>query len=237
MDIKNFMNEALCRYEMNIAVNRIENFIRYMDLLLDWNNRVNLTAITDKEQIVLKHFVDSLALVKYMDISGAKMIDVGCGAGFPGLPLKIANDNIELTLLDSLNKRIVFLNEVIEDIGLFDVKALHGRAEDAAFDSSQRQSYDIAVSRAVARLNVLCEYCLPFVKVGGVFVAYKGYDVDEELEEAQKAIREMGAVLEKVEKIDFDMEFSRSLIFIRKKYDTSLKYPRKPALIAKKPII
>ena len=232
----NFMEAALSRCQMNISEKAIGQFMEYMGLLLDWNTRMNLTAITDKEQIVLKHFIDSLILMKYMDIEG-KMIDVGCGAGFPGLPLKIACDNVELTLLDSLNKRILFLNEVVEKLGIENAWAVHGRAEDTASHKNHRQKYDIAVSRAVGRLHVLCEYCLPFVKIGGVFVAYKGFDVGEELEEAQKAINEMGASLERVEKIEFDREFSRSLIFIRKNRDTSSKYPRKPALIAKKPII
>ena len=231
-----FMENALSRYQMNISEKALSQFMEYMDLLLDWNERVNLTAITDRKQIVLKHFIDSLVLVKYMDTEG-KVIDVGCGAGFPGLPLKIANENMELTMLDSLNKRIVFLNEVVEKLSISKTQALHGRAEDTAFDKNHRQVYDIALSRAVGRLHVLCEYCLPFVKIGGVFVAYKGFDVEEELEEAKKAIDEMGAVLEKVEKIEFDQEFSRSLIFIRKIRDTSAKYPRKPAIIAKKPII
>ena len=232
----NFMKEALSRQQMNISEKAVGQFMEYMDLLLDWNSRMNLTAITDKEQIIQKHFIDSLALLKYMNVSG-KVIDVGCGAGFPGLPLKIACDEIQLTLLDSLNKRIGFLNEVMERLSIENAVAVHGRAEDAAFDKSHRQVYDIAVSRAVGRLHLLCEYCLPFVKKGGVFVAYKGFDVEDELGEAQKAIKEMGAVLERVEKIEFGEEFSRSLIFIRKKYDTSMKYPRKPALIAKKPII
>ena len=236
MDMIKFMEAALKRSQMNISEKALGQFMDYMDLLLDWNTRMNLTAITDKEQIVLKHFIDSLMLMKYMDLDG-KMIDVGCGAGFPGLPLKIANEKIELTLLDSLNKRIVFLNEVIEKLGIENTQALHGRAEDIAFHKSHRQKYNIAVSRAVGRLHVLCEYCLPFVRIGGVFVAYKGFDVEEELEEAQKAIKEMGAALERVEKIEFGGEFSRSLIFIRKKQDTSSKYPRTPALIAKKPII
>ncbi|MCM1567982.1 MAG: 16S rRNA (guanine(527)-N(7))-methyltransferase RsmG [Roseburia sp.] len=213
-------------------------FIRYYELLTDWNQRMNLTAITEYEDVMKKHFVDSVSLVKACDLSdGKSVIDVGTGAGFPGLALKIAFPNLRVTLLDSLNKRIQFLDAVISELHLKDVKTVHGRAEDYAKPDKLRESFDLCVSRAVANLTTLSEYCLPFVKVGGRFISYKSEKMAEELITAQKAIPLLGGRIE--EQISFqlpDSDIYRILFVIEKIKKTPVKYPRKAGLPAKEPL-
>ncbi|MCL2564512.1 MAG: 16S rRNA (guanine(527)-N(7))-methyltransferase RsmG [Defluviitaleaceae bacterium] len=224
--------------EHGILINR-ESAVQlefYMDLLLSWNEKMNLTTITNREEIVVKHFLDSLMLLKFEEIKGQSLIDIGTGAGFPGLVLKIAENSLNTTLMDSLSKRLVFLNEVISKLGLENIKLNHSRAEDLAHDFDLRESFDIAASRAVAKVNTLCEYALPYVKIGGIFVAYKGPEYSEELKEAASAIETLGGELERVEEFKIK-EHSRSLIFIRKLSQTPPNYPRKSNTIAKKPII
>ena len=199
---------------------------------------MNLTAITDPEEAVVKHFVDSLTLLKALEIKkNAKVIDVGTGAGFPGIPLKIMRPDIELTLLDSLNKRVKFLNEVIAKLGLKGITAIHGRAEDYAKQGEYREQFDFVVSRAVANLASLSEYCLPYVKAGGFFVPYKSGSIDEELAEAEKAVSVLGGKIKQVQRFTLpESDIERTLVVVEKVKATPKKYPRKAGLPAKEPI-
>lgn len=210
-------------------------FESYYKLLIEWNKNINLTRITEPEEVVIKHFVDSLTLLKYCDIKqGASVIDVGTGAGFPGIPLKIARPDIKLTLLDSLNKRLNFLNEVCGQLEI-NADLVHARAEDGAKDNKHREKYDIAVSRAVARLNTLSEYCLPYVKVGGQFISMKGPELTEELREAKTAIKTLGGKINKVN--EFTLKDSgRTIVVVDKISPTPKQYPRHSSKIKSKPL-
>lgn len=223
---------------ISLSEKQTAQFIKYYEILVEWNSFMNLTGITEYEEVVQKHFVDSLALSKALDVSKAEtLIDIGTGAGFPGIPLKIAYPHLKVTLLDSLQKRIKFLNEVVDQLGLEEVETIHGRAEDFAKPSMKRESYDLCVSRAVANLASLSEYCLPYVKVGGYFVPYKSGKVDEELIESKKAIFLLGGKVEKEVKFMLpDSDITRSLIKIKKISATPKKYPRKSGLATKEPI-
>lgn len=226
--------------ELGISLNekQIEQFITYFEMLVEWNEFMNLTAITEYEDVMKKHFVDSISLIKAYDVSkNVTVIDIGTGAGFPGLALKIAYPNLQITLLDSLNKRIKFLDEVITELGLTGIDTIHGRAEDFAKPDKLREKYDLCVSRAVANMSTLAEFCLPFVKVGGQFISYKSEKIVEEMETAGKAISILGG------KIDGQVEFNlpdsdiyRNLFIIKKVKHTPGKYPRKAGLPAKEPL-
>lgn len=223
------------KINLKINNNMIENFFEYKRILKEWNTKINLTAIVDDEEIILKHFVDSLTIEKYIK-EKASIIDVGTGAGFPGLPLKIVRDDIELTLLDALNKRLTFLSEVVNTLLLKNVKLLHGRAEDIGREEEYREKYDIATARAVANLSVLAEYCLPFVKVDGIFIAMKGNNI-EEIDEAKIAIEKLGGKIEKIEKILLpESDIERNIVIIRKCKKTPKEFPRKSGVPSKKPI-
>jgi 16S rRNA (guanine527-N7)-methyltransferase len=213
---------------------QVTQFQRYKKLLMEWNERINLTSITDTDEIDAKHFTDSLTLAPYLENSGT-LIDVGTGAGFPGIPLKIALPNLNVTLLDSLNKRISFLNAVINELSLENIKAIHIRAEDGSRKTEFREQFDYATARAVSKLAVLAEYCLPYVKVGGMFAAYKGADTAAEVKEARKAIYELGGEIEEIKMTEF-RDIRHSLIMIRKIRPVSAKYPRSSAVMAKKHI-
>lgn len=216
---------------------QLNQFTVYSTLLRQWNEKMNLTAITEPDEIVLKHFVDSLYGLKFLD--GAKtLIDVGTGAGFPGVPLKIAKPELSLTLLDSLNKRLTFLEEVKNQLKMSDVACVHSRAEDGAkAGATLRESFDAAVSRAVANLSCLCEYCMPYVKVGGVFLAYKGSEVDDELADAQNAINLLGGEVTGVFKYTLpETDINHSIVVIKKIRSTPDKYPRLQGKIQKKPL-
>ena len=224
--------------EFNIKINdeQIKKFMNYMNLLLEWNEKINLTAITQPEEVKLKHFVDSLTVLKYIN-DDDKVIDIGTGAGFPGIPLKIMKENTKITLLDSLNKRINFLNIVIETLNLSNIQAIHGRAEEIARNKLYREKYDVAVSRAVANLSTLSEYMLPFVKVGGKCICMKGANVNEEIEKAKNAIKELGGEIERVDNFYLsDNDNERNIIIIRKVKETSSKYPRKAGMPSKEPL-
>ena len=206
---------------------QIEQLIRFYEMMVEKNKVMNLTAITEFEDVAVKHFADSLVIGKIKGLSSEKVIDIGTGAGFPGIPLKILYPDIQITLLDSLNKRIVFLNEIIEALDLKGINTIHARAEEAASKNDLREQFDVAVSRAVANLSTLVEYCLPFVSIGGSFISYKGDKALIELNDAKKAINILGG--EYAKSIDFTLsgsEFSRSLIQIRKVKSTPKKYPR-----------
>ena len=219
---------------IKLSEEQYEKFYDYMKLLTEWNEKVNLTAITEPEEIISKHFVDSLTILPYIK-EGKKVIDIGTGAGFPGIPLKIAKPEIEITLLDSLNKRIMFLEEIISKLNLKEIEAIHSRAEEYVKDN--RESYDIAVSRAVAELPTLLEYLLPYVKVGGKCICMKGPKAMEEIEKSKKALDVLGGKIEKVENVQINGEMDRNIIIISKIRTTSLKYPRKAGKPAKEPII
>lgn len=211
-------------------------FDKYMDMILEWNEKINLTAITEKDDIMLKHFIDSATAGKYID-DNSKVIDIGTGAGLPGIPLKIINNTLNITLMDSLNKRINFLNEVISELDLKNICAVHGRAEELGRDKYNREMYDVSISRAVANLSTLLEYMMPFVKVGGVCICMKGPNVLEELEGAKKAIKELGGELEKIDNFMLpNSDIERNIIIIRKKNKINIKYPRRPGTPSKEPI-
>ena len=234
------MNKGLEEISLTLSEKQKEQFFQYYEMLIEWNKVMNLTAITELDEVVTKHFMDSLLLVKVIaDIQEKpyKCIDVGTGAGFPGIPLKIAYPHLKVTLLDSLQKRIKFLNEVVTQLGLKDVETIHGRAEDFAKPSMKRESYDVCVSRAVANLSSLSEYCLPYVNQNGYFIPYKSGKVDEELLESKKAVFVLGGKIEEEVKFELpDSDISRSLIKIKKIAATPKKYPRKSGLATKEPI-
>ena len=231
--------KGLNSLEISLSEMQIEQFLKYYEVLIEWNKVMNLTGITDFDEVIVKHFLDSLAIVRICDMSKEKkLIDIGTGAGFPGIPIKIAFPHMEVVLLDSLKKRITFLDEVIEEINLTNILTIHGRAEDFANQQNYREQFDLCVSRAVAKLNTLSEYGLPFVKSGGKFISYKAGNIAEEVEQAQAAIKVLGGEMISNEVFGFlDTDMERSFIVIEKKGITPKKYPRKAGLPAKEPLI
>lgn len=223
---------------VTLSKEQVDQFIKYFELLVEWNGFMNLTAITEYDEVMKKHFVDSLSLIKTYDVSQkVKVIDVGTGAGFPGLALKIAYPNLKVTLLDSLNKRINFLNEVIIQLGLTDVETVHGRAEDYAKPDKLRGKFDLCVSRAVANMSTLSEYCLPFVKVGGEFISYKSEKINEEMSAAKNAISILGGKFDRSTEFTLpDSDIYRNLVVIKKVKESPKKYPRKAGLPSKEPL-
>ena len=238
MEIAEFKETMLNECEnigVKLSEEQIEAFYKYMNTLVEWNEKINLTAITEPNEVIKKHFIDCLSILKYIPKQG-KVIDVGTGAGFPGIPLKIAESSLNITLLDSLNKRVNFLNEVINTINLENIKAVHSRAEEYAVGEN-RESYDVAVSRAVAELPTLLEYLMPYVKVGGICICMKGPKATEELEKSRKAIEVLGGRFEKIENINIDENMERNIVIIKKVKNTPNKYPRKAGKPSKEPII
>lgn len=236
-DLSTF-RKGLEELEIQLSDKQFQQFIQYYELLVEKNKVMNLTGITEWEEVVQKHFLDSLSLVYAVELEDhAKLLDVGTGAGFPGIPLKIAFPQLNIVLLDSLNKRIQFLNEVIEELGLKGITAHHGRAEEFAQKKGYRESFQIVVSRAVANLATLSEYCIPFVEIGGAFVSYKSGDIEEELDSADRAIMELGGCLASVEEFRLpDSDIKRSLVVIEKEEKTKKKYPRAAGKASKNPI-
>ena len=235
-EFKKVLYEKVKKIGIELKEEQLEKFYLYMNILLEWNEKINLTAITNEEEIILKHFVDSLTINKYIE-EGKSIIDVGTGAGFPGIPIKILREDLKVTLLDSLNKRINFLNEVIEKLDLKNIECIHGRAEEFGKNKKYREKYDFATSRAVANMSTLSEYLIPFVKVGGKVLAMKGDKAEEELEEAKKAIKLLGGKVENIDNFYLpDSDIKRSIIIIKKIEKTERKFPRKPGMPAKEPI-
>ena len=237
--MKEFINQIQKEAKSNqIKLNekQAELFYKYMELLLEWNEKINLTAITDREGIILKHFIDCITIMPYLKEDN-KIIDIGTGAGFPGIPIKIMSEKAEVCLMDSLNKRIKFLDEVIEKLELKNIKTIHARAEELARDKKQREQYDVATSRAVAKLNTLLEYMLPFVKVGGKCICMKSNNIEEELEESKKAIKILGGEIEKIEQIPIaNTDIIRKFVIIKKVKPSPKEFPRKAGTPTKKPI-
>lgn len=225
---------------ISLSETQVQQFITYYEMLVQWNQVMNLTAITEYEEVVAKHFIDSLAAVKVCSLDEPKtLIDIGTGAGFPGIPLKIAFPELEIVLLDSLAKRIKFLEAVIDTLGLKHIRCIHGRAEDFAKQKEYRENFDYCVSRAVANMSTLSEYCMPYVKVGGCFIPYKSGKIDEELENAKKAVYVLGGKIQDVVKFRLEenqTEMERSLVVVKKEQSTPKKYPRKAGTPAKEPI-
>lgn len=235
---KELLIQGMKELGLEITKYQQEQFIRYYEMLIEKNKVMNLTAITDFEEVIVKHFIDSLLVVKSIDINKFdSMIDVGTGAGFPGIPIKIMFPDIHITLLDSLNKRLIFLNEVVKELKLANINTVHGRAEDIAHKEEYRENYDLCVSRAVANLSTLSEYCIPFIKKGGKFVSYKSSVSDTEISESEKAVTILGGEILTRETIPLPCsDMNRTMVVIEKKNNTPKKYPRKAGTPAKEPI-
>ena len=225
-------------FSVKITENQLEKLTEYEKTLLEYNEVMNLTAITEHNEILEKHFLDSITLISSGKLSeGCSLIDIGAGAGFPSMPVKIVREDINLTMLDSLNKRITFLNNVIDKLGIKNAKALHFRAEEGGKNKDLREKFDVATARAVADLAVLAEYAIPFVKVGGYFVAMKGNAPEDEINGAKKAIKEMGGKIEEVKDVILPSGINHCLVIIKKEEKTPSKYPRKAGKPGKEPIM
>lgn len=238
MEYLSILEEACRDIGLELTKEQYEQFMKYKDLIQEWNKKVNLTSIKEDEEIVKKHFIDSIKIFKFEEVKNAKrIIDIGTGGGFPGIPMKIVNPDCEMVLLDSLNKRINFLNIVINDLGLKNISTIHGRAEDFAVKSEYREKFDVVVSRAVANMTVLSEFCLPYVDIGKHFVALKGPSVDEELNEAKRALSVLGGEVEKLIPVKIeDSDLEHNLVVIKKVKNTPKQYPRKAGTANKKPL-
>lgn len=236
------LKEKALKLNIELSDKQLEQFSIYYDMLIETNKVMNLTTITEKEEVITKHFLDSIALAfVYPEITNASkkmnILDLGTGAGFPGIPLKIVYPHLDIVLMDSLNKRVKFLQEVIDKLELCDISAVHGRAEEAARNVSYREQFDLCVSRAVANLSTLSEYCLPFVKIGGMCISYKATEIEEEVKEASKAIFVLGGKYVETKKLVLpNSDIERAFVFIKKKQGTPKAYPRKAGTASKEPI-
>ena len=238
MEFYELMTRAAEDVGLEMTEDKYNKFIKYMRLLQEWNEKINLTAITEDEEIIKKHFIDCIKAFKRDEFKKANtLIDVGTGAGFPGLPIAIMREDLDVTLLDSLNKRINFLNTVVRELGLKNVTTIHSRAEDGARDKKLREKFDIATSRAVANMSVLSEFCLPYVRVGGNFIALKGPAVDEEIQNSKNAIGTLGGKLIDICEVNIeDTELKHNLVVVEKIKECGKAYPRKAGSITKKPL-
>lgn len=230
------LKKGMEEFSVTLTEEQCRQFIQYYEMLVEKNKVMNLTAITEFDEVIEKHFIDSVSLAREYDLTKkCKILDMGTGAGFPGIPLKIVFPELDITLADSLNKRILFLQEVIDALQLKNIRAIHSRAEELAADKNHRESYDLCVSRAVANLSTLSEYCIPFVKVGGKFVSYKSGECDEEVSAAKRAIAVLGGKLSSVKKFSIG-ESGRAFVMIDKIKPTPKQYPRKTGTPSKKPL-
>lgn len=238
MNPKSLLLESAQALGISLSEVQTDQFMQYLSLLLEWNEKMNLTAITDPVEVVQKHFIDCISVLPHLDLQGGKtMIDVGTGAGFPGVPLKIANPALQVTLLDALQKRLTFLDTLTQSLQLSDVTLVHSRAEDGGQNPDLREQFDLCVSRAVANLAVLLEYCLPFVKVGGKLAALKGPDAAQEIEQAQNALQIVGGKVTAVIPITIPhTDLQHQLVLVEKIAPTPQRYPRKAGKISKKPL-
>ena len=235
-EFSNKLKDSMKKINIEITEKQVDDFYNYMNLLLEWNEKINLTAITEENDIILKHFVDCGTILKYIK-DNSSIIDIGTGAGFPGIPLKILNNSLKITLMDSLNKRIIFLNDVIEKLKLSNIEAIHERAEELARNKNYREKFDISTSRAVANLSTLSEYMLPFVKKDGIAISMKGSNIDEELNNSKKAIKILGGKIEKIDNFNLaETDNLRNIIIIRKIEKTPKEFPRKAGKPSKEPI-
>lgn len=236
-NLEKFKN-GLQQLHIALSEKQMEQFLQYYELLVEKNKVMNLTAITEFDEVVEKHFLDSVSLTKQLDLhQPLKVLDLGTGAGFPGIPLKIVFPELEITLMDSLNKRVLFLKDVISSLQLENIEAVHGRAEEAARNKKYRESFDLCVSRAVANISTLSEYCLPFVKIGGSFISYKSSTIEDELEEGKKGIAILGGKVKDVYKFTLpESELQRSFVIIEKEKKTPKAYPRKAGTPSKEPL-
>ena len=220
----------------NFSVEQLEKFYKYMNLLIEWNEKMNLTAITEPNDIILKHFIDSITINKYIENS-VKVVDVGTGAGFPGIPLSIIRPDLQITVVDSLNKRLMFLQEIKKELELKNIDIVHARAEEFGQNKNYRETFDIATSRAVANLSTLSEYLVPLVKIKGKCVCMKASDAEEEIKQAENAVNILGGKIVKVEKFNLpNSDIGRTIIIINKEKSTNGKYPRKPGTPSKEPL-
>lgn len=235
-EFKILMNSYGNEIGLEFTEKQLDKFFKYMNLLLEWNEKINLTAITEPEEVILKHFIDSLTISKYIE-KNKTLADVGTGAGFPGIALKIYRDDIKITLVDSLNKRINFLNEVIKELNLKEIETVHSRIEDFGKDKKYREKFDYVTARAVANLSVLSEYLIPIAKINGQCICMKGSNVEEELNTSKNAIKILGGKIQKIEKFNLPKsDIERNVIIIKKIKNTPTRYPRKAGMPAKEPL-
>lgn len=238
LDSRDILFEGLKELGIEGTEDKLERFVAFKDIMLEWNENINLTAITEEKEVYIKHFLDSATCVASGYIKeGMKVIDVGTGAGFPGVPVKILMGGVDITLLDSLNKRINYLKDAVTKLNLKGVELVHGRAEEAGADKLYREKYDIVLSRAVASMDVLCEYCLPFARVGGYFLCQKGPDIKEELQEAERALEVLGGEIAEIKQYSLPFsDITHNIIVIKKVVQTPTKYPRKPGKPSANPL-
>ena len=238
MDFYELMKEAAKDVDIELSNEQYDKFIKYMRLVQEWNEKINLTAITEDEEFIKKHFIDCIKIFKSEEIKKAKsVIDVGTGAGFPGIPIAILDESKDVCLLDSLNKRINFLNTVSSELGLKNIRTIHARAEDGARMAELRGKFDVAVSRAVANMSVLSEFCIPYVKISGNFIALKGPAIEEELKESKNAITKLGGELKKIIEVNIEgTDLRHNIVIVDKVRECPNQYPRKAGIVTKKPL-
>lgn len=235
-DFKRLMNLYGNEIGLEFTKEQLDKFFKYMNLLLEWNEKINLTAITEPEEVILKHFIDSLTISKYIE-KDKTLADVGTGAGFPGIALKIYRNDLKITLVDSLNKRINFLNEVIKELDLKEIETVHSRIEDFGKNKEYREKFDYTTARAVANLSVLSEYLIPIAKISGQCICMKGSNIEEELNNSKNAIKILGGKIQKVKEFNLPKsDITRNVIIIKKIKNTPAKYPRKAGIPAKEPL-